>query len=87
MERSGQDAYHPKEVRLIGVYTSELDACAAYDHALVDEATRSGVNPASLPARRVVIKPCGKHLGVESVGIKSSGCEVRVIAVMLHARG
>ena len=78
MQRSEQEAFRPKEVRLIGVYDSELEACTAYDEAINAEAIRMGVNPASLPARRVVIKACGKHLGVESIGIRSSGCEVSV---------
>jgi hypothetical protein len=78
MERSKQLAFRPKEVKLVGMFDSELDACVAYDQALVEEAIRMGVNPASLPQRRIVIKPCGKHYGVESAGIRSKGCEVRV---------
>ncbi len=79
-QRSSQFAHRPQEVKLIGVYPSELEAVSAYDAAVQEEALRMGVNPASLPPRRVVIKSCGKHYGIESVGIRSLGCEVRACA-------
>lgn len=77
MQRPGQHAYRPQEVKLVGVFPTELEANSAYDLAVSQEAQRMGVNPASLPQRRVVIKSCGRHYGVESVGIHSLGCEVR----------
>jgi hypothetical protein len=75
-QRSSQFAHRPQEIQLVGVFPSELEAVSAYDAAVQAEALRMGVNPASLPQRRVVIKSCGKHYGIESVGIHSLGCEV-----------
>ena len=51
----------------MGVFDSKVEAAAAYDAAMLQEAVKKGTTASRMPEKRFVLRSCQKHYAVESV--------------------
>ena len=79
VKRFQRDAELPKiatDVRYLGVFDSKVEAAAAYDAAMLQEAVKKGTTASRMPEKRFVLRSCQKHYAVESVNApKFRPCE------------
>jgi len=61
------NSLHQHQVRYLGVFDSKVEAAAAYDAAMLQEAVKKGTTASRLPEKRFVLRSCQKHYAVESV--------------------
>ena len=61
----------------MGVFPTKLEAIRAFEHLRSLEAAKKMTTVNNLPPFKVVTRPCGKHMCVESdVGLQETRCEL-----------
>ena len=64
-----------RNVVYLGVYEDETEALLVYEEARRREAIRHGVAVSAIKRARVFAQPCGRHFGVQTVGMRRVPCE------------